>query len=107
MSKKKYKKRHSQDVMDAKRQANQARLADDRARNSKRMDPMARNLLWGNLVFLAIAQLLYSNGMISDAISAGCTILGIILLFVALWLQFGKKKDSNSQPRSGNWPGLR
>lgn len=105
MSKKKHKKRHSQDVMDAKRQANQAKLADERARARNRMNPVARGLLLGNLVFLAAAQLLYSNGIISDAVSAGCTILGIILLFVALWFQFGKKKDGD-QTRSGNWPGL-
>ena len=105
MSKQKHKKRHSQDVMDAKRQANQAKLADERARMQKRMNPAARNLLLTNLVFLAIAQLLYDQGILSDLASSCCTILGIILLFVALWLQFGKKKSDSSG--HGTWPGMR
>ena len=50
MSQKKRKKRHSQPVMDAKRQATQARLADERDRARKRMDPTARTLLFGNLI---------------------------------------------------------
>ena len=105
MSKKKHKKRHSQDVMDAKRRANQEKLADERARSRNRMNPVARTLLLSNLVFLAAAQLLYSNGIISEVVSSGCTILGIILLLAALWFQFGKKKDDGQQ--QGNWPGLR
>ena len=54
MSHKKYKKRHSQSTINAKRQANQAKLADEKDRARKRMDPTARTLLFGNLVFLSI-----------------------------------------------------
>ena len=77
MSHKKYKKRHSQSTINAKRQANQAKLADEKDRARKRMDPTARTLLFGNLVFLSITVLL--------------TIIGVILLILALWFQFGGK----------------
>ena len=77
MSQKKRKKRHSQPVMDAKRQATQARLADERDRARKRMDPTARTLLFGM-----------------------ATLLGIVLLILALYFQFGRKrKDGGS-----GWP---
>ena len=102
MSRKKYKKRHSQSTMNAKRQAAQAKLADEKDRARKRMDPTARNLLLGDVVFLAACQLLYNNGVISDAISSACSIFGLILMFIALWFQFGKKRDGGR--KSGDWP---
>lgn len=101
MSKKKYKKRHSQSTMNAKRQAADAKLADEMDRAKNRMDPTARTLLLGDLVFLAVCQLLYSNGMMSELVSGGCTIIGLILLILALWFQFGKKKRGG--PGGGGW----
>ena len=91
MSHKKYKKRHSQSTINAKRQANQAKLADEKDRARKRMDPTARTLLFGNLVFLSITVLLERNGLISPLFSGACTIIGVILLILALWFQFGGK----------------
>ena len=102
MSRKKYKKRHSHSTMEAKRQAAQAKLADEKDRARKRMDPTARNLLLGDLVFLAICQVVYSNGSISNEISSACSIFGLIILVIALWFQFGKRKDGEGP--SGNWP---
>ena len=100
MSQKKHKKRHSQSTINAKRQANQAKLADEKDRMQKRMDPTARNLLLGDLVFLAICQLLYSNGIISETLSAISSIIGLTLLVIALLFQFGNKRGGNS----GGWP---
>ncbi len=91
MSHKKYKKRHSQSTINAKRQANQAKLADEKDRARKRMDLTARTLLFGNLVFLSITVLLERNGLISPLFSGACTIIGVILLILALWFQFGGK----------------
>ena len=69
MSHKKYKKRHSQSTINAKRQANQAKLADEKDR----------------------ARKLERNGLISPLFSGACTIIGVILLILALWFQFGGK----------------
>ena len=96
MSHKKYKKRHSQSTINAKRQANQAKLADEKDRARKRMDPTARTLLFGNLVFLSITVLLERNGLISPLFSGACTIIGVILLILALWFQFGGKGQDRS-----------
>lgn len=100
MSQKKHKKRHSQAVMDAKRQANQAKLADEKDRARKRMNPVTRNLLFGDLVFLAACQMLYSQGMISDFVSGLCTLVGLGMLLLALYFQFVKKRDGGP----GSWP---
>ena len=102
MSRKKYKKRHSQSTIETKRQVAQAKLADEKDRARKRMDPTARNLLLGDLVFLAICELLYRNGAISEAITSVCSIFGLLIMVIALWFQFGKKKDGEGP--SGKWP---
>ena len=100
MSQKKRKKRHSQPVMDAKRQATQARLADERDRARKRMDPTARSLLLIDLVFLAVISILDINQMLPPMLNAIATIVGVILLIAALWFQFGKKdKWGRSGPK--------
>lgn len=94
MSQKKYKKRKHSATVTAKRQAEQERIADEKDRARKRMDPTARNLLLLDLVFLAIISLLDMNKMISPPVSAISSIIGLILLFAALWFQFGKKNKS-------------
>ena len=99
MAKKKYKKRQHSPTVAAKRQAAQEKLAGERDRAKDRWDPTGRMLLYFDLVFLAAASLLYVNHLISDVISGLCTIIGLILLFLALWLLFGKKKG-------GPGPGL-
>ena len=103
MSQKKHKKRQHSPTVAAKRQAQQARIAEEMSRSRNRMNPAARNLLLGNLVFLALAGLLERNGLIPTAAAGVCTILGIILLITALWLQFGRRGDDHS---SGGSPRL-
>ena len=99
MSKKKYKKRHSNSTMAAKRQAVQEELADQKDRERKRMDPTARALLLGDLVFLAAVSLLYENGLISELVSGMSTMVGVIALLAALWLQFGRRDKGSRSPR--------
>ena len=41
------------------------------------------------------------NHLISEVVSGLCTIIGLILLFAALWLLFGRKQGG-----SGRGPGL-
>lgn len=101
MSQKKHKKRHSQSVMDAKRQAAQAQLADEKDRARKRMDPVARNLLFGDLIFLAVCQFLYTQGAISELFSSLATLVGIVMLLLALYFQFGRNRNGG---RRGGWP---
>ena len=87
MAQKKHKKRHSQDVMNAKRQATQANLAKERNRN--RMNPTARTLLFGDLIFLAVISMMDAAGMLSPTVTGSCTLIGFLLLVLALWYQFG------------------
>lgn len=99
MSQKKYKKRKHSATVTAKRQAEQERIADEKDRARKRMDPTARTLLLLDLVFLAIISLLDANQMILAPVSAISSIVGLLLLIAALWFQFGKGKFGNSGPK--------
>ena len=91
MSQKKYKKRKHSPTVTAKRQAEQERIADEKDRARKRMNPTARTLLLFNLVFLAIVSILDINQLISPLINGIACAIALILLVAALWFQFGKK----------------
>ena len=70
----------------------------------KKLNPTARNLLLCNLVFLVVCQMCYDRGLISETFSMFSSILGLILIFVSLWIQFkgGDKGDGGS---TGGIPG--
>lgn len=87
----KHKKRHSASSAAAKNRASEEALADKKDRDRKRMDPTGRNLLLGDLVFLAICQILDDKGLLSSAMSNLTTVLGVILLLAALYFLFVKK----------------
>lgn len=100
----KNKKRHHNSSAAAKAQAREEIRADLKDRERKRMNPTARNLLLGNLVFLGACEWMAQKGLISDTVSGVCTILGVILLMAALYFQFGKGSRSGG---SGGWPLLK
>lgn len=104
MSKKK--KRHSNSNAAERTRSQAAKLADEKDRAQKRLDPTARNLLFGDLIFLAICQILYSSGMLSELLSGLATLAGVAMLMLALWFQFGKKGIHRSGG-SGGWPLLK
>ena len=95
MSQKKNKKRHSQSSVNAKKRAVEEEIADRKDRDRKRMKPLARNLMLGDLVFLAISQILYDQQIVSTAISNLMTVVGAALFLFALYIQFG----GNNRPR--------
>lgn len=64
-------------------------LADEQEQNQKKLDPTARNLLLTDLVILALAGLGDRLSLLSPVVSTGITILGFILILVAMWYQFG------------------
>lgn len=74
-----------------RRRAEQQELADRKDRERRRMDPTARLLLLGDLVFLAVCQLLDQQGVLSERLSQGTAVLGIVLLLLALYFQFGRR----------------
>ena len=98
MARKKKKRQHSRTV-ELKRQMEQEKLAEERDRAKKRMNPVARTLLLIDLLFLAVVSLLDINEMISDVISGACTLIGVAMLLIALWLQFGPKRRGSGGPK--------
>ena len=97
MASKKGKKRQHSRTVELKRQLEQEKLADQKDRNKKRMDPTAR-VLYGDLVFLAVTSIMDAGGVISGLASGICTIIGLVLLILALWFQF-RPKDRIKGPR--------
>ncbi|MGE4277112.1 MAG: hypothetical protein AB7E30_08040 [Lawsonibacter sp.] len=99
MSKKK--KRRSNSSAAERTRSQGATLADEKDRARKRLNPTARNLMFGDLIFLAVCQLLYSNGLLSDFLSGIATLAGFFMLILALWFQFGKKGINRSGGSGG------
>lgn len=91
MASRKNKKRQHSRTVELKRQMEQEKQADEKSRNKKRMDPTARALLYGDLVFLAIASILETNELVSKPVGGLLTLIGLIILIVALWIQFRPK----------------
>ena len=87
----KHKKRHANSSAAARQRAEAARIADDKDRYRKRMNPIARNILFGDLAFLAIVAMLEEGGYITLLVSNLCAVLGALLIPVALYFQFVKK----------------
>jgi len=56
-------------------------------RDERRMDPLARRLLILAVILVAAAQLLNMAGVIPEAVDVALSVLGLILLFVALAVQ--------------------
>jgi hypothetical protein len=61
------------------------------------MDPVARAILLGDLILLAACQLLYNSGMISEPLANAIVVLGLVLLCISLWIQFGGKNQSSGR----------
>jgi len=107
MAQKKHKKRHSQSTINAKRQVAEAKLAEEKDRARKRMNPTARSLLVGDAVFLAIVSLLDGKGMLDPFVSGICSIIGVVLLLLGLWFQFGGGRKKSAFRSGDDWPGLK
>ncbi len=93
----KNKKRRRSRTAELKRQMEQEKLADEKSRAKNRWNPAGRALLWGDLVFLALSSLLEMNGLITDRAAGLCTIIGVVLLLIALWLLFGNRKGKGPE----------
>lgn len=59
---------------------------------TKKMNPRARNLLCIDLVMLAASEWMVKESMMSEAGANMIAGFGLILLLVALYLQFGGRK---------------
>lgn len=82
--------------------AESARI-DEEVRERKRLKSVARNILLVDLVMLALCQLLISMDKINTMTANIITLLGIVLLIVALWVQFGQRGKIDDNTRKGGW----
>ena len=89
----------------SKKQRNQTGKAGDGSTQLRsgakatRFNAKARNLLYVDLVFLAACMFMEQQGLISTELSNIGAAIGAILLFVALYLQFGPKNNGPKSPR--------
>ena len=86
----KSKKKHRNSNLAVKRREQENIIADQKDRARNRMNPIARNILLGDLVYLSVLQILDSNGIISKSVANITTLLGALLILVALYFQFIK-----------------
>lgn len=94
----KHKKRHSNSTLNAKKRANAEAIADQKDRARRRMNPVARNLLLGDIVFLAACIWLEKLGVLSPELNAVTALIGAAMIPIALYFQF-IKKDGGSAKR--------
>lgn len=90
----KQKKKHKNSNLAVKRRELENIMADQKDRARKRMNPIARNILLGDLVYLSIIQLLDTNSMLTETMSNIATLIGALLIPVALYFQFIKGNHS-------------
>lgn len=94
----KHKKRHPNSTMAAKKRAEAEAIADQKDRARRRMNPVARNILLGDLVFLAACIWLEQLGVLSESLNHITALIGLALIPIALYFQF-VKKDGGSANR--------
>ena len=94
----KRKKRHANSSAAMRQRAENARIADEKDRYRKRMHPVARNILLGDLVFLAATAMLEQYGILPTTYSNFFAVIGALLIPVALYFQF-IKKDAGASNR--------
>ena len=86
----KSKKKHKNSNLAVKRRELENIMADQKDRARRRMNPIARNILLGDLVYLSIIQLLYTKGALTETMANLTTLLGALMIPVALYFQFVK-----------------
>lgn len=94
MSQKKHKKRKPQG---GKPGQNPMELQQTSKR--KKYKPVVWNMLWLDLIFLAVCQILLSKGMIGEVQANIATLVGLVLLVVALVIQFRPEHKGPKTPR--------
>lgn len=92
----KRKKRHPNSSAAARARAEANAIADQKDRARKRMNPVARNILFGDLVYLAFLMMLEEGGAITPQTSGWLTLIGALLIPVALYFQFGPGSRKSS-----------
>ena len=86
----KSKKKHKNSNLAVKRRELENIMADQKDRARRRMNPIARNILLGDLVYLSIIQLLDTNSMLTETASNIATLIGALMIPAALYFQFVK-----------------
>lgn len=99
MSQKKHKKRHPQSKRPVSAPVEESEFASDGTR--KRMNSTSRNILLFALVLLAATEAMFRAGLLPEAVSNVIAIVGLVLLMIALWFQFGDP-SGGGRTSSGN-----
>ena len=99
MSQKKHKKRHPQVKRPVSAPVEESEFASDGTR--KRMNSTARNILLFALILMAATEAMFRAGLLPAAVSNVIAIVGLVLLMIALWFQFGDP-SGGGRTSSGN-----
>ena len=99
MSQKKHKKRHPQAKRPVSAPVEESEFASDGTR--QRMNSTARNILLFALILMAATEAMFRAGLLPAAVSNVIAIVGLVLLMIALWFQFGDP-SGGGRTSSGN-----
>ena len=95
MSQKKHKKRHPQAKRRVSAPVEESEFASDGTRK--------RNILLFALILLAATEAMFRAGLLPEAVSNVVAIVGLVLLMIALWFQFGDpsggSRTSSGRPK--------
>ena len=98
--KRKKQKRKVQSVHSRETMADMDRRLQDE-RKSKRLSPVARNLLFLDLIFLGVTQIMLSYGVISETVGNWTATIGLILILAAMYFQFTFSRDNKLKSTNG------
>ena len=76
-----------------------SQLANESDSDTKKFNPKARNLLFTDLVLLAIATMAERAGVLPSMVSLVITVIGFVLMLLAFYFQFGGGDSSGGPPR--------
>ena len=99
MSQKKHKKRHPQTKRRVNAPVEESEFASDGTR-TRRNGP-TRTILLLALILLAATEAMFRVGLLPEAVSNVIAIVGLVLLMIALWFQFGDP-SGGGRTSSGN-----
>lgn len=92
MSKKRQKKRNRKSSY-AAQNPNQLQQTSQ----TKKMNPLARNLLLLDLVIMGASLMMQENGLITETVGNAIGIMGMVMMVVAIYLEFGPNSDRRNK----------
>ena len=64
---------------------------------TKKMNPLARNLLLLDLVIMGASLMMQENGLITETVGNAIGVMGMVMMVVAIYLEFGPNSNRRNK----------